>query len=63
MQGIQYLTDEKGKKVAVQINLKKFGDVWEDFFDTLISKQRSDEPRESIDSVRARLKKLGKLHA
>ena len=62
MQGIQYVTDEKGQKVAVQINLKKFGDLWEDFFDNLLSKQRSDEPRESIDSVRNRLKKLGKLH-
>lgn len=63
MQGIQYVMDEKGHKVAVQINLKRFGDVWEDFYDTLLSKQRSDEPRESIESVRHRLKKLGKLHA
>jgi len=62
MQGIQYVTDDKGHKIAVQINLKKFGEIWEDFFDNLLSMQRADEPRESIDSVRDRLKKQGKLH-
>ena len=61
MQGIQYVTDDKGQKVAVQINLKKFGEIWEDFFDNLLSRQRVDEPRESIDSVKERLKKQGKL--
>ena len=63
MQGIQYVTDDKGQKVAVQINLKKFGEIWEDFFDNLLSRQRADEPRESIDSVKERLNKQGKLHA
>jgi len=62
MQGIQYVTDDKGQKIAVQINLKKFGEIWEDFFDNLLSRQRSDEPREFIDSVRERLIKQGKLH-
>ena len=61
MQGIQYVTDDKGQKIAVQINLKKFGEIWEDFFDNLLSRQRADEPRESIDSVKERLKKQGKL--
>ena len=62
MQGIQYVTDEKGQKVAVQINLRKFGEIWEDFFDNLLSRQRAEEPRESIESARKRLKKQGKLH-
>jgi hypothetical protein len=61
MQGIQYVTDDKGQKIAVQINLKKFGEIWEDFFDNLLSRQRADEPRESLDSVKERLKKQGKL--
>jgi hypothetical protein len=61
MQGIQYVTDDKGQKIAVQINLKNFGEIWEDFFDNLLSRQRADEPRKSIDSVKERLKKQGKL--
>jgi hypothetical protein len=31
MSGIQFVTDEKGRKVAVQIDLKKYGAVLEDF--------------------------------
>ena len=63
MAGIKFVTDEKGEKVAVQIDLKKLGDLWEDFYDNLIAKQRIDEPRESLDSVKAILRKKGKLHA
>ena len=62
MAGIKFVTDEKGQKVAVQIDLKKLGDIWEDFYDNLIAKQRIDEPRESLDSVKAILRKKGKLH-
>ena len=63
MAGIKFVTDEKGQKVAVQIDLKKLGDIWEDFYDNLIAKQRIDEPRESLDSVKAILRKKGKPHA
>ena len=62
MQGIQFVTDEKGQRVAVQINLKKFGELWEDFYDNLLLKQRAEEPRESIKAVKERLKKQGKLN-
>ena len=62
MEGIRYVTDENGEKVAVQISLKKFGEVWEDFYDNLLAVRRSKEPRESLESVRSRLKKQGKLN-
>lgn len=62
MQGINYVTDGKGKKVAVQIDLGKHGEVWEDFFDVLTAKKRRDEPRESLEYVKALLKKKGKLN-
>jgi hypothetical protein len=62
MEGIQYVTNEKGERVAVQINLKKFGDLWEDFYDNLLAKRRAEEPRESLSSVKNRLKKQGKLN-
>jgi hypothetical protein len=61
MEGIEYVTDEKGEKVAVQINLKKFGEVWEDFYDNLLAGRRAKELRESLKSVRNRLRKQGKL--
>ena len=62
MEGIQYVTNEKGEKVAVQISLKEFGELWEDFHDNLLAKGRAKEPRESIRSVKARLRKQGKLN-
>lgn len=31
---------KKGIKKAVLIDLEKWGDIWEDFYDILISKQR-----------------------
>ena len=43
MTGIRYLTDEKGRKVAVQIDLKKHGTLWEDFRDGLVSTARRKE--------------------
>ncbi|MGA2736561.1 MAG: hypothetical protein ABSG65_03820 [Bryobacteraceae bacterium] len=37
MTGIQFVTDEKGRKVGVLIDLKKHAAVWDDFSDGLIS--------------------------
>ena len=62
MSGIQFVVDAKGAKTAVVIDLKKFGDVWEDFYDTLIARSRANEPRESLASVRNRLQCKGKLN-
>jgi len=43
MTGIQFVTDEKGHKVAVLIDLKRYGAVLEDFWDGLISESRRKE--------------------
>jgi hypothetical protein len=63
MEGIQFVTNDKGKKVAVMIDLRKYGDVWEDMYDSLTARTRAKEPRESLDSVKKRLRKQGKLNA
>lgn len=60
MRGVQYLTDERGTKTAVLIDLKKNGDLWEDFYDVAISREREREPRESLESVKNRLLNRGK---
>jgi len=61
MRGIHFVTDESGAKVAVQIDLKKYGELWEDFYDALTLEERKDEPRESFDAVERRLVDQGKL--
>jgi len=63
MTGIQFVTDEKGRKVAVQIDLKKHQQLWEDIEDVLISRSRRNEKRIPLSKVRAGLVKSGKLSA
>lgn len=63
MEGIQFVTNEKGERVAVQIDLRKYGDLWEDVYDSLTARKRAKEPRESIGDVKARLLKQNKLNA
>ena len=60
MTGIQYVTDEKGRKVAVQIDLTKHRDLWEHIQDVLVSRSRLHEKRIPLDKVKSRLIKSGK---
>jgi hypothetical protein len=53
MTGIQFVTDEKGRRTAVQIDLKKHGAVWQDFFDGLISESRRKEKGIPYEQYRA----------
>ncbi|MFH1436617.1 MAG: hypothetical protein ABIJ56_12985 [Pseudomonadota bacterium] len=61
MKGINFVTNDKGEKVAVIIDLKKHGELWEDFFDGAIAHSRKDEPRESLKTVKSILRREGKL--
>ena len=55
MKGVQFVVDGSGRKTAVQIDLKKQGRLWEDFYDRALAKRRVDEPRESLESVKRRV--------
>ena len=57
MKGVEFVVDEKGKKKAVVIDLKKHGALWEDFCDVLRAKERENEPRESLTSVKKKILK------
>ena len=61
MKGIQFVSNDKGQKVAVQINLPKYGEIWEDFYDSLVARSRAKEPRKSLDSVKKSFINQGKL--
>ena len=60
MSGIQFVTDEKGRKVGVLIDLKKHGAVWEDFWDGLVSESRRKE--KAIPYERCRASRLKRSH-
>jgi hypothetical protein len=61
MQGIQFLTDARGKRVAVQIDLKRHSRLWEDFEDVLVANSRRREKNIPIDRVKASLIRRGRL--
>ena len=61
MTGVQFVTDGKGRKVAVLIDLKKHGARLEDFWDGLISESRRKEVGIPLEKIKADLVKRGRL--
>jgi len=55
LKGIQYVTDSTGRRVAVLISLEEWGEIWEDFYDVLVSESRRDEAIISWDALRAEI--------
>ena len=43
--------------VDVLIDLKEYGELWEDFYDCLTAHARADAPRESLAEVREQLRR------
>ncbi len=59
MSGIQFVTDEKGRKIAVQIDLRKHRALWEEFWDGLVSESRRREKGTPYQEYRSgRLKRV-----
>jgi len=63
VKGVQFVVDERGKKTAVVIDLKRHSELWEDFHDAAVARERQSEPRETLEAVKRRLRRRGKLHA
>ena len=57
MKGVAFVVDDKGKKKAVVIDLKTHRDLWEDFCDVLKARERENEPRETLASVKRKVLK------
>ena len=49
MKGVEFVVDDSGKKKAVLIDLGQWGELWEDFYDILVSELRKDELTVSWD--------------
>ncbi|CAO5027694.1 hypothetical protein MiTs_02505 [Microcystis aeruginosa NIES-2521] len=57
MKGIQYIVDETGEKTAVVIDLKEWGQLWNEFYQNLLDRSPANEDwinrspfREKLDS-------------
>ena len=55
MRGIQFLVNEDGEKTAVLLDLQEWGDLWEDFYDILVSRARAEEGTVSWNDLEAEL--------
>lgn len=55
----QYLTDHTGKKTAVVVPIEEYDALMDDLQDLAIIAERRDEPRDSLEEVKAKLIKDG----
>ncbi len=61
MEGIRFVTNKNGEKIAVQIDLERYRELWEHIYDQILIERRRPEKRDSFDGVEKRLTKAGKL--
>ena len=52
MKGVTYLTNENNVKVAVQIDLKKNQELWEESCDFIEAKKRLLEPKKEWSKIK-----------
>lgn len=57
MKGINFVINEKGEKKAVLIDLEEWGELWEDFSDILVSRNRENESEISWHDLKQELDK------
>ena len=57
----RFITDDKGRKKAVILNIKHYQEILEDLEDLRLLAERRDEATSSLQEVEARLKAHGLL--
>ncbi len=57
----KYIIDEKGKKTAAILPIKKYEELMEDLHDLAVIAERRDEPSITFDKLKERLRKNGLL--
>lgn len=63
MTGIRYVTNQKGERVAVQLDLRIHAGLWQEIEDVLVSESRRDEESIPLEQVEAKRIRRGKLSA
>ncbi|MEZ0486222.1 hypothetical protein [Fibrella aquatica] len=56
MKGINFLTDDSGRRTAVVIDIQTYGEELEDFLDGLEAEARRNEPREDFNAAVDRIR-------
>jgi hypothetical protein len=53
VKGVQFVTDSEGHKVAVQLDLKEWGELWEDIYDNMIADERAGNATTPLEDCEA----------
>ncbi|MEA5420147.1 hypothetical protein VB712_13030 [Spirulina sp. CCNP1310] len=62
MRGVQFVVNDDGEKTAVLLDLQEWGDLWEDFYDILVSRSRAQEQTVSWDELETELDAESSTH-
>ena len=60
MTGIKFITDEKGRRTDVVINLRRYSNELEDFFNHLVFEERKQEETVPFEKILDDLKQYGR---
>ena len=61
MKGVQFVTDDTGKRTAVLISLAEWGNVWEDVYDIMVSESRKGEATVAWEELKAEMAREGSV--
>ena len=61
VRGIQFVTDPEGPKTAVLLDLKEWGELWEDIYDNIVANARASEATDSLEDFEKQLRTEGLL--
>jgi hypothetical protein len=62
VRGVQFVTDSDGRKVAVLLDLKEWGELWEDIYDNMTADERAGERSMPLADFEAELRAEGLLN-
>lgn len=61
VKGVQFVTDSDGHRIAVQLDLREWGELWEDIYDNMIADERAGEPTNTLEEFEVELRTEGLL--
>lgn len=62
VRGVQFVTDSDGQRIAVLLDLKEWGELWEDIYDNMIADERAGESSMPLEEFEAELRAEGLLN-
>ena len=62
IRGVQFVTDSDGQLIAVLLDLKEWGELWEDIYDNMLADERAGESSMPLGEFEAELRAEGLLN-